>query len=399
MQQFDRPIPQAHLNIVEKTRSNRLAWRGQFSPQLIEAILTAYCPPNSVILDPFAGSGTVLLEAGNLRLEAYGFDINPAAFILGRTYELINNPKRKETVKKVREKIDTEFPFILFSPGSPVENLAEKLRKIRIKLDPEAIKLFDALVILLDVANNTITNEFVQAKFGELVNAIDKFPDSEKNIKVGLSDARSLPLPDKTIDFVVTSPPYINVFNYHQNYRKSAEILGWDILKIAKSEIGSNRANRGNRFYTVVQYCLDMADTLRELSRVTKDGARVVFVIGYESTVLGVPFFNADIIDKIAIKTGLFNPVLRQKREFKNKFGKRIRENIINFGKLKDRCHQETTERVARKVALDVLRNGLFHVSPKNLGNLEDAVDKVQEINRTLILDNLSDIYQPDTLF
>ncbi|MFZ1026563.1 MAG: methyltransferase [Limnoraphis robusta] len=293
-------------------------------------------------------------------------------------------------IKIVREKIDTEFPFILFANNSPVENIAEKLRKIRNVLDPKAVKLFETLVILLDVANNTITNEFIQAKFTELVNVTEILPYSEKLIRVCLSDARSLPLPDKTIDFVVTSPPYINVFNYHQNYRKSAEILGWDILKIAKSEMGSNRANRSNRFYTVVQYCLDMADTFKELSRVTKDDARIIFVIGHESNVLGVPFYNADIIEKIAVKTGLFRTVLRQNREFKNKFGKMIREDILNFCKLNYKDNEETIEKIAREVAFDVLTSRLLNVSSKNLANLEDAIDKVQEIDRTLILDNIS---------
>lgn len=59
---FTTPIPQALLDIEEKTRSNLFAWRGQFSPQLIEILLSAYCPPDSVVLDPFAGSGTVLFE-------------------------------------------------------------------------------------------------------------------------------------------------------------------------------------------------------------------------------------------------------------------------------------------------------------------------------------------------
>ncbi|MEA5523010.1 class I SAM-dependent methyltransferase [Limnoraphis robusta] len=390
LQEFDQPIPQTNLNIVEKIRSNPFVWRGQFSPQLIEVLLKAYCLPNSIILDPFAGSGTVLLEAGHLGLEAYGFEINPAAFILSRTYELINCPQKKEVIKIVREKIDTEFHFILFANNSPVENIAEKLRKIRNVLDPKAVKLFETLVILLDVANNTITNEFIQAKFTELVNVTEILPYSEKLIRVCLSDARSLPLPDKTIDFVVTSPPYINVFNYHQNYRKSAEILGWDILKIAKSEMGSNRANRSNRFYTVVQYCLDMADTFKELSRVTKDDARIIFVIGHESNVLGVPFYNADIIEKIAVKTGLFRTVLRQNREFKNKFGKMIREDILNFCKLNYKDNEETIEKIAREVAFDVLTSRLLNVSSKNLANLEDAIDKVQEIDRTLILDNIS---------
>ncbi len=223
-------------------------------------------------------------------------------------------------IKIVRQQIDTEFPFILFSPSHPVENLAERFSKISSVIDGEAVKIFESLIILLDVDHHAISHDFIQAKFTELVDIIEKFPNSEKPIIACLSDARSLPLPDKTIDFVVTSPPYINVFNYHQNYRKSAEILGWDILKIAKSEIGSNRANRSNRFYTVVQYCLDMADTLKELSRVTKDNARIVLVVGHESNVLGVPFYNADIIEKIAVKTGFFRKTLRQKREFKNKF-------------------------------------------------------------------------------
>ncbi|GGA44862.1 hypothetical protein [Okeania sp. KiyG1] len=119
------------------------------------------------------------------------------------------------------------------------------------------------MIILIDGAKFNITNELIQSKFYELVKLIENLPNSNKKITAYLSDARLLPISDNQIDFVVTSPPYINVFNYHQNYRKYAEFLGWNLLKIAKSEIGSNRANRGNRFYTVVQYCLDIADTLK----------------------------------------------------------------------------------------------------------------------------------------
>ncbi len=386
LKEFNKPIPQASLNIVEKSRANLFSWRGQFSPQLIEVILNSYCLPNSVILDPFLGSGTVLLEAGNFRFEVYGFEINPAACILSSTYELINNPQRKKIVRKVREKIDLIFPFKILENNSQVQNLAEIFWEIRRDLDEESIKVFDTLVILLDVANNEITNQFIQAKFSSLVNVIEKFPYSEKPIRVGLSDARALPIKDKQVDFVVTSPPYINVFNYHQNYRKSAEILGWNLLKIAKSEIGSNRANRKNRFYTVVQYCIDIAATLKELARVTKTNARIVFIVGYESNVLGVPFYNADIIEKIGVKSGLFTKVLRQKREFKNKFGKTIREDIINFLNRDSQCCKSLLENVAREVAFDALTNGLSIVDSKNLEYLENAIDKVQDIDGTVVL-------------
>lgn len=387
MPDFDQPIPQEKLDIIEKTRANLFAWRGQFSPQLIETILSFYCPSNSVILDPFVGSGTVLLEASYLSLEAYGFEINPAAYIMSHTYEFINDFQKKEVLKNLRNIIDQEFPLRIFEVSDQVENLVDKLQNTRNMLPDRSKVLFDALVIILDVCNNKITQEFIQKKFSHLSNIITKLPYSQKPIRVGLSDARSLPLKNNQIDFVVTSPPYINVFNYHQNYRQSAEILGWDLLKIAKSEIGSNRANRSNRFYTVVQYCLDMGDILKELARVSKQQARIVLIVGQESNVLGVPFYNADILEKIGIKAKLFQKVLRQKRKFKNKFGKVIIEDIINFINLNNQVSQEVVEQISREVALEVLESSRLFVSSENQLFLESAIAKVNNIQKTPILD------------
>ena len=387
MPDFDQPIPQEKLDIIEKNRANLFAWRGQFSPQLIETILTYYCPSNSVILDPFVGSGTVLLEASYLSLEAYGFEINPAAYIMSHTYEFINDSQKKEVLKNLRNIIDQEFPLRIFEVSDQVENLVDKLQNTRNMLPDRSKVLFDALVIILDVCKNKITQEFIQKKFSHLSNIITNLPYSQKPIRVGLSDARSLPLENNQIDFVVTSPPYINVFNYHQNYRQSAEILGWDLLKIAKSEIGSNRANRSNRFYTVVQYCLDMGDILKELARVSKQQARIVLIVGQESNVLGVPFYNADIIEKIGIKAKLFQKVLRQKRKFKNKFGKVIIEDIINFINLNNQVSQEVIEQISREVAFEVLESSRLFVSSENQLFLESAIAKVNNIQKTPILD------------
>lgn len=393
MPKFHRPIPQEFLDIANKKRSNLFAWRGQFSPELIETILKAYCLPNSIVLDPFAGSGTVLLEAGYLSLEAYGADINPVAWLFNKIYEFINKPHRKEILAQVRENLDKEFPLrILFDHEQEVENLGEKLSVIKNNLDEDAKVIFDVLIVIIDLEKSKITNEFIQGKFYELVRLIENLPCSNKVIKAYLSDARLLPILDNQIDFIVTSPPYINVFNYHQNYRKSAETLGWDLLKIAKSEIGSNRANRGNRFYTVVQYCLDIADSLKEFSRVSKKDARLVFVVGHESNVLGVPFYNADIIERIGVESGLYRKVLRQKRTFKNKFGKIIREDLINFYNLKPELTIEFIDTVAREVALSALKNGISVVSSQNYNSLENAIQKVQYLDRTPKLNLLSNV-------
>ena len=69
-------LPQGNLDIAERVRTNPFPWTGQFSPQLVERLLTAYAPRNGIVLDPFVGSGTSLVEAARLDLPACGGDLN-----------------------------------------------------------------------------------------------------------------------------------------------------------------------------------------------------------------------------------------------------------------------------------------------------------------------------------
>src|SRR5436853_5370196 len=84
---FHAPLSQAALNIEGKTRSNLFAWRGQFSPQFVEAILGAYCARDASLLDPFMGSGTVLVEGARRGHAVHGTEANPAAYSIARLYE------------------------------------------------------------------------------------------------------------------------------------------------------------------------------------------------------------------------------------------------------------------------------------------------------------------------
>ena len=63
---------------------------GDTENQCVEKLLTAYAPRNGVVLDPFVGSGTSLVEAARLDLPACGGDLNPAAVALARVYRLVN---------------------------------------------------------------------------------------------------------------------------------------------------------------------------------------------------------------------------------------------------------------------------------------------------------------------
>jgi tRNA1(Val) A37 N6-methylase TrmN6 len=102
------------------------------------------------------------------------------------------------------------------------------------------------------------------------------------------------------VDLIVTSPPYINVFNYHQNHRALMEMVGFNILQVAASEIGSNRKNRGNRLRTVVQYALDMEACLHSMAKALKSDGQMMLIVGRESNVRGLPILNSKLVSNIA---------------------------------------------------------------------------------------------------
>jgi SAM-dependent methyltransferase len=242
----------------------------------------------------------------------------------------------------------------------------------------------------MDIYNNQMSGGFVQSKLMTLAELVRELPFSFQPIKADLQDARALPLQSQMVDFVVTSPPYINVFNYHQNYRRSAEVLGWDLLRVARSEIGSNRANRSNRFYTVVQYCIDMANVIQELARVLKPGGRAILIVGHESQVLGAPFLNADIVEQIALQSGMFDVLLRQKRIFTNRFGEAIREDILNMRREAYSSDDTLAPTVGRSVAKDALTSASRTVPEKNRQLLAEALSRIDNINGTPIFNSVS---------
>lgn len=392
LKRFDEPLSKRILNIEEKTRSNLFAWRGQFSPQLVQSLLSAYCPYGSTVVDPFAGSGTVLFEAARASLSAYAYEVNPAAWIFSKVFEFANqcSDMRICTINRLQRCVESAFPVRLFAHDETLsyDEFQSILSKLYISLNDNEKKLLNALVIILDLANNDISNSLVQSRFQSLTNLVMRLPYSDAKIKADLCDARALPLDTSAADFVITSPPYINVFNYHQNYRRSAEVLGWDILSVARSEIGSNRANRSNRFFTVVQYCLDIVLVLKELWRILSPSGRVVCVVGYESKVLGVPFNNAELVSKIAVESGLYSLSLQQNRVFTNRFGKRIREDILNLSKIPDRTRSIDITRVARLIALKALQRGHKFVSEKNRVLLSSTIDQINSIQETPIFNH-----------
>ena len=137
-------------------------------------------------------------------------------------------------------------------------------------------------------------------------------------------------------------------------------------MKRAPIEFWKNRKNRGNRFLTVIQYCIDMALSINEAIRVCKDNARMIYVVGRESSVLGYSFCNSELIYDIGTEIFGLNLMVRQERVFKNRYGQMIYEDILHFEnkKMAERLTEQDIVGKARRIAIRILQDQL-EITPK----------------------------------
>jgi len=334
-------LEQSRLDVSEKSRSNIFNWRGQFTPQFIEYLVDTFSSSHSLVVDPFCGSGTVLLEAAAKQLPAVGCEINPAAYAMSKFIAFSNLPivARHQVFQQVQNEVSriakahNDIP--IHEEGgnyrSKYKNLLACASDL-FKAMGQKAELLLALIVMMRAESNgrgTLSHTLHKA-CASVRDDLTNLPFSSSKIDVVLCDARETHKKCcATADLIVTSPPYINVFNYHQNYRALLEVLGFDMLRVAESEIGSNRKNRGNRFRTVVQYALDMEQCLVSFGLSLRTGGTLILIVGHESNVRGIPFSNSEILRQIAASLGCFRFEGERHRVFINRFGKSIRENIL----------------------------------------------------------------------
>ena len=358
-------IPQSRLDIADRVRTNLFPWPGQFSPQLVEELLASYAPPAGVVLDPFVGSGTSLVEAARLGLAACGGELNPAAVTLARVYRMVNLDAagRRVALNELRNRLFE----VIGPPHGPLFSNPRNRPADRATLEAALVSLWResapgptqslaaALIVLCDFHRKHLDTDTVHSTWRRLDRIVRALPESAQPVAVHHADARVLPIERNSVDLILTSPPYINVHNYHQNFRRSAEALEWNVLALARSEIGANRQNRGNRFLTVIQYSLDMALALREMARAAKSGARLILVLGRESSVRGVRFFNGELVTELAVRCVGMEMERRQERMFRNRYGTHIYEDILHFRAPAQVPDEHSSLAAARHVANQVL--------------------------------------------
>ena len=281
-----RTEDQDQLDIVNKERTSVSPWKGQFSPQLIEYLLGRHVTNSDFVFDPFCGSGTVLFETARRGINAVALDINPAAVCLAKA-SLIFKYKLQDRYEVVE--LITDFSQKLLSltkESDPIVRLDQAIPAYeRLKEARDHADFLIPFLLLVFGHNKTAKSKSILMAGKNFKKTILTAPVFEGESSIDIGDSRFTNLDCNSVGYIITSPPYINVFNYHHNYRPTIYALGFKPLLAARAEIGSNRKFRQNRYMTVVQYCMDMAQFFCEAARVLKPKSKMTIILGRESNV------------------------------------------------------------------------------------------------------------------
>jgi SAM-dependent methyltransferase len=254
---------------------------------------------DSIVLDPFCGVGTTLLACKQRGMSAVGFDVNPLAVTVARakTYDY-NLDDLSGAVKDAlgwRVPIPRELPrgdFLRKAFSRPNLGIISAYRDKIATIEDSKVRDF-LLLALIDSATKcswTVKDgallrierrpvppvgKLFKWKIRKMLHDLKKNPLPLAPVKVEQADARSLPMEDGSVDFVITSPPYLNKIEYSRMYRLELSLFFGLPPTQLRSFVGT-RADEGIE----TAYWTDVKAVLSELLRVCRPGAKVCWVVG-----------------------------------------------------------------------------------------------------------------------
>jgi hypothetical protein len=219
-----------------------------FSAAWVEKIITDLKP--QIVLDPFAGSGTVCLAADKLGINSFGVEAHPFVYKLAKgklswganVHAFIEAvAELKHSAINLQPNLPEKLPTLL-NKCYLDEALLDlfKLRQAYFEMAPSLSEELRFLIFLAISAILRISSHVGTAQWQYVlpnkrkVKAYEPFDALEKQVllmqedmsylqsfaksskaKFIQEDARSLrSIPDKLIDLVITSPPYANNYDY-----------------------------------------------------------------------------------------------------------------------------------------------------------------------------------------
>jgi len=308
----------------------------KFIPQIPARIISDCSNERHTILDPFCGSGTALLEARRRGRDSIGFDINPIAVLISKVKTTTLSKEELHAIDLTCSRIASKFRSNDYSeiwmPDIPrmkhwfrddiskdLGLIAGELRRLD---DPKVKNLLEVALssVIVQVSNqqsetrfaavnkklkpNAVRSSFMRKvrTIVERVSSLALMPEVQRSAtRVFLADARKMSqyIPERSADLVVTSPPYLNSYDYYLYHKFRIYWLGFDRLIpspeiVRQMEIGSRFEYSGPRGASVDKFRREIKECFAELGRVTRLG-KLLFVLVGDSVVRG-EFIKMDVL-------------------------------------------------------------------------------------------------------
>jgi len=289
----------------------------KFIPHIPRALIEKYSTPGQLVVDPFCGSGTTLVEACLQGRPSIGTDLNPIAcliseaktlkleksdvseldrFLLNINNRLLNvsdipDSELTDSIPSFKNRdhwFDKECLFELGYIKKAIEQLVSPQSRTL------ALTAFSAVIVKASrqesdtrwvAVNKNNPPGFALRSYAEKLT--DMIPRSLEFSRRAISsasimqcDATSLAcVPNSVANIVVTSPPYMNSYDYYLYHKLRMFCLGYDHKIVQNSEIGS-RNRHCDKSENLDSYRHLMNSCLQSIKRVLKPSGVLAIVIG-----------------------------------------------------------------------------------------------------------------------
>jgi len=343
----------------------------KFIPHIPRWAILKYTCPEDLVLDPFAGSGTTLVEAVLQNRRALGIDFDKLSQLLCITKTTNLSHKQitylcdikealisQDKIKKIAFKPDIHNLSHWFPKSTITDllNLREKINKIYLKTKDKEIYnfllvCFAATIRKCSYADAASPKPYVSKRFkkgpllvkevfSKLLDSYLKDIEDYKGRELGgvsiiSEDARKIATHkyDGKVSLAITSPPYINAFDYVRSLRLENSWLGFygdsNIIDIKKRQVGTEvissevyrkEINKTKfeklnsilnmiykkdkkRAFVVHNFFEDMEKNLIEVRRLLKDNSHYIIVVG-DSKIRGIKVPTHEILVDFAKQNG-----------------------------------------------------------------------------------------------
>ncbi|MDB4965197.1 MAG: modification methylase [Myxococcales bacterium] len=293
------------------------SYPARFHPLLCRRLFAECARHGTVVLDPFVGSGTTLVEAALRGATGLGVDANPLAVelaklkaipwapdarrLLGRRAFEVSTRSLDRVKKRARSRTHgSEYDDPKHYAAHVFRELVGLREEIQIEAEPirgALLLVLSSILVKVSKQQADTTHHAVERTIGkglpsrmflrkaeELMRQLGAFADAVPSgtplPEVRLGDARKLShVADKSVDVILTSPPYLGTYDYAEHHARRFGWLGLDAAAFAASEIGARRGSREEPQKALADWQKNVNLFVAEFARVlTKTGLAFIAI-------------------------------------------------------------------------------------------------------------------------